>query len=218
MTKRPTQTLGAPDAAKDGLPPGADKESGSGRPNPTLAMTSAIQGREEEFGRAVNVVLKTMADTMPYKHYFNDALVKAHLSHIQFAKDHDLLAEVVDEEIRVQSPMLKRVGQMIEKTGDKELALKAVFEQTTCHFQLVLQTEMQPGVRRFVSPFGHVLEQTVRMGQHDLTEEEIYNVWLKPRYEKYGEVLGVPLEVDPWDPETRLITVRIKDFEQVSMR
>ena len=75
MTKRPTQTLGAPDAAKDGLPPGADKESGSGRPNPTLAMTSAIQGREEEFGRAVNVVLKTMADTMPYKHYFNDAVI-----------------------------------------------------------------------------------------------------------------------------------------------
>ena len=68
------------------------------------------------------------------------------------------------------------------------------------------------------APFGHVLTQTVRMGQHDLTEEEIFNVWQKPRYERYGEILGVPLEVDPWDPETRLITVRIKDLEQVSMR
>lgn len=167
----------------------------------------------------MQMVFKTLNhSSRAYNHEINDALVKMTLGHIQFVKDNGLLEEAIDEEIRVQSPMLLRVAKMIEQTGDKELALKAVFEQTTCHFQLVLETEMQPGVRRFVSPFGHVLEQTVRMGQHDLTEEEIYNVWLKPRYERYGEVLGVPLEVDPWDPETRLITVRIKDFEQVSMR
>ncbi|MEQ8734560.1 MAG: hypothetical protein RIC29_06530 [Rhodospirillaceae bacterium] len=184
-----------------------------------VGQYSPFPHRTEELGDIMQMVFKTLNHSSnAYEHQVNDALVKMTLGHIQFAKDHDLLAEVVDEEIRVQSPMLKRVGMMIEKTGDKELALKAVFEQTTCHFQLVLQTEMQPGVRRFVSPFGHVLEQTVRMGQHDLTEEEIYNVWLKPRYEKYGEVLGVPLEVDPWDPETRLITVRIKNFEEVSMR
>ncbi len=184
-----------------------------------VGQYSPFPHRTEELGDIMQMVFKTLNhSSSAYEHQINDALVKMTLGHIQFAKDHDLLVEVVDEEIRVQSPMLKRVGQMIEKTGDKELALKAVFEQTTCHFQLVLQTEMQPGVRRFVSPFGHVLEQTVSLGQHDLTEEEIYNVWLKPRYEKYGEVLGVPLEVDPWDPETRLITVRIKNFEEVSMR
>ncbi|MEQ9446632.1 MAG: hypothetical protein RJS98_13790, partial [Rhodospirillaceae bacterium] len=152
-----------------------------------VGQYSPFPHRTEELGDIMQMVFKTLNhSSSAYEHQINDALVKMTLGHIQFAKDHDLLAEVVDEEIRVQSPMLKRVGQMIEKTGDKELALKAVFEQTTCHFQLVLQTEMQPGVRRFVSPFGHVLEQTVRMGQHDLTEEEIYNVWLKPRYEKYG--------------------------------
>ena len=184
-----------------------------------VGQYSPFPHRTEELGDIMQMVFKTLNhSSRAYEHQINDALVKMTLGHIQFAKDNGLLEEAVDDEIRVQSPMLLRVAAMIEKTGDKELALKAVFEQTTCHFQLVLQTEMQPGVRRFVSPFGHVLEQTVRMGQHDLTEEEIYNVWLKPRYERYGEVLGVPLEVDPWDPETRLITVRIKDFEQVSMR
>lgn len=184
-----------------------------------VGQYSPFPDKTEELGSAMQMVIKTLNhSSRAYEHQVNDALVKMTLGHIQFAKDNDLLEEAVDEEIRTQSPMLLRVAKMIEKSGDKELALKAVFEQTTCHFQLVLETEMQPGVRRFVSPFGHVLEQTVRMGQHDLTEEEIYNVWLKPRYERYGEVLGVPLEVDPWDPETRIITVRIKGEDEVSMR
>ena len=196
----------------------------------TMSATAFAEGRQvgqyspwphrtDELGNIMQMVYKTLNhSSRAYEHEINDALVKMTLGHIQFAKDNDLLEEAVDDEIRTQSPMLLRVAKMIEQTGNKELALAAVFEQTTCHFQLVLETEMQPGVRRFVSPFGHVLEQTRRMKQHDLTEEEIYNVWLKPRYERYGEVLGVPLEIDPWDPETRLITVRIKDFEQVSMR
>lgn len=184
-----------------------------------VGQYSPFPDKTEELGSIMQMVYKTLNhSSRAYEHEINDALVKMTLGHIQFAKDNDLLEEVVEDEIRTQSPMLIRVAKMIEKSGDKELALKAVFEQTTCHFQLVLETEMQPGVRRYVSPFGHVLEQTVRLGQHDLTEEEIYNVWLKPRYEKYGEVLGVPLEVDPWDPETRIITVRIKGEEEVSMR
>jgi len=184
-----------------------------------VGQYSPFPDRTSELGEIMQMVFMTLNHSSPaYEHQINDALVKMTLGHIQFAKDNDLLQEVVDEEIRIQSPMLLRVAKMIEITGNKELALKAVFEQTTCHFQLVLRTEMQPGVRRFISPFGHVLEQTVRLGQHDLTEEEIYKVWLKPRYERYGEVLGVPLEVDPWDPNTNLITVRIKDFNKVSMR
>jgi len=184
-----------------------------------VGQYSLFPDKTEELGNIMQMVFKTLNhSSRSYEHEVNDALVKMTLGHIQFAKDNDLLKEIVDESVETERPMLARVAKMIEQTGEKELALKAVFEQTTCHFQLVLETEMQPGVRRFVSPFGHVLTQTVRMGQHDLTEEEIFNVWQKPRYERYGEILGVPLEVDPWDPETRLITVRIKDFEQVSMR
>jgi hypothetical protein len=184
-----------------------------------VGQYSPFPEKTEELGNIMQMVFKTLNhSSRAYEHEINDALVKMTLGHIQFAKDNGLVEEVVEDEIRTQSPMLLRVAKMIEKSGDKELALKAVFEQTTCHFQLVLDTEMQPGVRRYVFPFSRVLEQTTRLGQHDLTEEEIYNVWLKPRYEKYGEVLGVPLEVDPWDPETKIITVRIKDFEQVSMR
>ncbi|MDG2320273.1 MAG: hypothetical protein P8L79_08445 [Rhodospirillaceae bacterium] len=184
-----------------------------------VGQYSLFPEKTEELGNIMQMVFKTLNhSSRSYEHEVNDALVKMTLGHIQFAKDNDLLKEIVDDKGETERPMLARVAKMIKQTGEKELALKAVFEQTTCHFQLVLETEMQPGVRRFVSPFGHVLTQTVRMGQHDLTEEEIYNVWQKPLYERYGEILGVPLEVDPWDPETRLITVRIKDFEQVSMR
>ena len=184
-----------------------------------VGQYSPFPEKTEELGQAMQMVFKTLNhSSRAYEHQVNDALAKMTLGHIQFAKDNDLLEEVVEDEIRTQSPMLLRVAKMIEESGNKELALAAVFEQTTCHFQLVMETEMQPGVRRYVFPFSHVLEQTRRMGQHDLTNEEIYNVWLKPRFEKYGEVLGVPLEVDPWNEETKIITVRIKDYEQVSMR
>ncbi|MEQ9446633.1 MAG: hypothetical protein RJS98_13795 [Rhodospirillaceae bacterium] len=208
MTKRPTQTVGAPDAAKDGLPPGADKESGSGRPNPTLAMTSAIQGREEEFGRAVNVVLKTMADTMPYKHYFNDALVKAHLSHIQFAKDHGLLDEMISKDQQTMSPMLGRIRGKVEETGDTELGMIAMFDRTSCFYQMLDEWDSEPGMRRYKEPFGYVLEFGKRIGQFDMTVEEIHDIYTKPRYHGYAAQLGLKLDVSNIDPEG-YITVRL---------
>jgi hypothetical protein len=39
MTKTPRPLYDAPDSAKGGPPPGVTAESGSGKPNPTLAMT-----------------------------------------------------------------------------------------------------------------------------------------------------------------------------------
>jgi hypothetical protein len=41
-----------------------------------------------------------------------------------------------------------------------------------------------------------------------MTEEEIHNVWTKPRFERYGEILGVDLEVSDWR-EDGVLTVKI---------
>ena len=43
----------------------------------------------------------------------NDALVKMTLTYIQFAKDHGLLDDLIETEMRTQFPMLTRVGKMI---------------------------------------------------------------------------------------------------------
>lgn len=208
MTKQPRPLYDAPDSAKGGTPPGVKAESGSGRPNPTLAMVSPIQGREEEFGHAVNVVLKTMADTMPYKHYFNDALVKAHLSHIQFAKDHGLLEEMISKDQETMSPMLGRIRGKIEETGDTELGMIAMFDRTSCFYQMLSEWDSEPGMRRYKEPFGYVLDFGKRIGQFDMTIEEIHEIYTKPRYHGYAAQLGLKLEVSDIEADGT-ITVKL---------
>jgi hypothetical protein len=176
----------------------------------TLGRYSGWEGKERDLGLIMNMVYKTLEDNDSYQHEVNDALIKSHLSHMQFAKDHNLVAEGVQHEIDTEEPMLKRVGKMIEKSGDKELALKAVFDQTTCHWQLVLDTESKPGMRRFRSPWTNVLTQTTRLGQHDITEKWIHENWTIPRMVGYSKLLGVELEVSPWQDDG-MITVSIKD-------
>lgn len=176
----------------------------------TIGRYTGYEGKERDLGLIMNMVYKTLEDNDSYQHEVNDALVKSHLSHMQFAKDHNLVAEGVQHEIDTEEPMLRRVGKMIEKSGDKELALKAVFDQTTCHWQLVLDTESKPGMRRFRSPWKNVLTQTTRLGQHDITEKWIHENWTIPRMKGYSELLGVELEVSPWQDDG-MITVSIKD-------
>jgi len=210
MTKTPRPVFDAADKPAGGPPPGVNAESGSGRPNPTLAMTSAIQGREEEFGRAVNVVLKTMADTMPYQHYFNDALVKAHLSHIQFAKDHNLLEDMIDKDQKTMSPMLGRIKGKIEETGNTELGMIAIFDRTSCFYQMLDEWDSEDGMRRYKEPFGYVLEFGKRIGQFDMTVDEIHEIYTKPRYHGYAAQLGLKLDVSDIDADG-YITVRLVD-------
>ena len=208
MIKHPQPLYDAPESAKGGPPAGAKAESGSGRPNPTMAMVSPIQGREEEFGQAVNVVLKTMSDTMPYKHYFNDALVKAHLSHIQFAKDHGLLEGMITKDQETMSPMLGRIRGKIEETGDTELGMIAMFDRTSCFYQMLSEWESEPGMRRYKEPFGYVLEFGKRIGQFDMTIEEIHDVYTKPRYHGYAAQLGLKLDVSDIEADGT-ITVKL---------
>lgn len=176
----------------------------------TIGRYTGYEGKERDLGLIMNMVYKTLEDNESYQHEINDALVKSHLSHMQFAKDHNLVAQGVQQEIDTEEPMLRRVGKMIEKSGDKELALKAVFDQTTCHWQLVLDTESKPGMRRFRSPWTNVLTQTTRLGQHDITEKWIHENWTIPRMKGYSKLLGVELEVSPWQDDG-MITVSIKD-------
>ena len=163
--------------------------------------TSGFEGREEELGTAISMVLKTLSMTQPYPHETNDALIKSHLNTIQFAKKHGMLKELIEHDLETMSPIMERVGKMIEKTGNKEFALTALCERTGCHYQLVLNTKIEPGKRTWVSPYRRVLAASTRIGQHDLTEQEIHEVWVKPRFEGYAKLLGVDIRVSEWNDD-----------------
>jgi len=141
--------------------------------SPTKGDEHDFTGREKELGLAVGTAIKIMNVEASYEHEMNDALVKMTLNFIQFAKDHDLIDEMIAEEIATGMPMMTRVRKVIEKTGNTELALIAVTEQTACFYQLVQETQREPGKITYQSPFGTVLVNTRRLSMHDLTEVDL---------------------------------------------
>lgn len=169
-------------------------------PHALAGMLSGVEGREDDLGRSVAVVLKTLKNVEPYEHEINDALLKARLQAMQFAKDHGLMEEYVAHDIRTMKPLTDRMRSLIEKTGQSEIALIGIFDRTACHYQLCLENESAPGLRRWRSPFGRVLAMCRRLGQFDLTEEWIHENWTRPRLLGYAKAMGVKMRVSDWEP------------------
>ena len=142
-----------------------------------------------------------MANSAGYQHEMNDALVKARLQAMQFAKDMGIMDKYVEHDIKTMAPINDRVGMIIEKTGDKEAALVGLCERTACHYHLVLDTESSPGMRRWKSPWGHVLKACKRLNMFDLTEQEIHETWFVPRVKGYADAMGVKIKVSDWNDD-----------------
>ena len=170
-------------------------------------------GRELEVGLATSKMIKTLNSNSAYQHEMNDALVKMTLEFMQYAKDQGQLEEIARKDAMTQFPMLQRVAKVIEKTGNKELALVSITDQTTCFFQLAGKIERAPGMVTYRAPYGHVLEQTSRMGMHDLTEQEIHEKWTKPHIEVWSEVLGVEITVSDWQ-EDGMVTLAVPEVTE----
>ena len=197
---------------------GSNKPKNQGKPAggpPLEAMTpenlappTGMEGREEDLAKAMQILVKTMKIQIPYPHDTNDALLKAHLNAIQFAKNNNLLEAYVEHDLNTMKPLLERAKAMIEATGDQELALVMNFERTGCFFQMFLDPHAEPGKRTFTFPFKKVLNAAKSLGQFDLTEEEILDKWWRPRYLGYGKAMGVELKISDMD-ENGKITVEI---------
>jgi hypothetical protein len=166
-----------------------------------FAHRTGFEDRSEELGKSVAVVIKTLSNNEPYPHEINDAVVKMHLTAVQFAKNRGLLKEFVEHDRQTMAPVNKRMKTIIEKSGMKEIALIALTERTGCHYQLVLETKIEPGKRSWVSPFRRVLEVSRKIGQFDLTEREIHEQWVKPRFLGYAQDMGVNLRVSDWNDD-----------------
>ncbi|MGI9309880.1 MAG: hypothetical protein ACR2P6_11495 [Gammaproteobacteria bacterium] len=178
------------------------------RPQAKADANLDFTDRELELGLAVSKSIKTLNSVSAYQHEFNDALVKMTLQFIQFAKNNDQLEQAAREDAMTQFPMLNRVAKMIEQSGNRELALIAITDQTTCFFQLTGEVERAPGKVTFRAPFGNVLTQTKRMGMHDLTEQEIHESWTVPHVKIWGEVMGVDLQISDWQDDG-MVTISI---------
>ena len=171
---------------------------------------SGFEGYEKELGQSINVVLKMLSNHAGYAHEMNDPLVKAHLMAIQFAKDKNMLEDYVEHDVKTMRPINLRMKQIIEKTGQKEIALVGLFDRTACHYALALDSEGQGNSRSWTSPWKTVLQAAGKIGQFDLTEEEIHENWTKPRLQGYARDMGVDIRVSDMD-ENRQITAELVD-------
>jgi len=138
----------------------------------------------------------------------NEALVKTHLNSVQFAKNAGLSAKYVEHDIRCMAPTLKRIRSAIEATGNPELALSGIFDGSSAFYQLCLDLEEGPGLRRFSFPFSTVLAISRKIGQFDMTDAEVHDLWLRPRLLGYARELGVRFEVSDIDASNK-VTVRL---------
>ncbi len=181
---------------------GKEAELGKG----IIALVQEMDGKldmskssDEALGQYLLIAVKTMNHNASYQHEFNDALVKLHLTAVSFAKETGMYEELVDNDVRTTEYMMKRIGSAIKMTGREDFALMAIFEQTTCFFQLVddLQWNSDTSLT-YTTPFSRVLEVSQKVGIFDgLTEEEVHNNYTIPRYMAYAEIMGVKLDVSP---------------------
>ena len=178
------------------------------------AASSGFEGREEMLGRAMTVVLKSLNETKPYQHDINDALIKMILTTIQFAKNNDMIDELIENEVQVTLPMLERVRDNYQRSGELEDVMVGMIDRTACAYQLFLDKENSEAERRWTSPFRLILEHTVRLGQHDLTEKEVHDIWIKKRFNAFAEVIGVELEISDIGEDGM---VSIKAVKPISM-
>ena len=160
---------------------------------------------------AASKMIKTLNSNSAYQHEMNDALVKMTLEYVQYLKDTGDLEAQSRKSAETEMFMLRRVGKVIEQTGNKELALVAITDQTTCFFQLTGEIERQPGMVTYRAPYGHVLEQTRRLGMHDLTEQEIHEKWTIPHIEEWSKMVGVEMKVTEWQDDG-MVTIYIPEI------
>lgn len=68
-------------------------------------------------------------------------------------------------------------------------------------YQLVQHYQRTGTTMRWKSPYGNVLAVSRPLGQHDLTEQEIYQTYTVPLMQKQAEIMGMTVELSPWQAD-----------------
>jgi hypothetical protein len=168
-----------------------------------------VVGREAEFGRAVTNLVRTFQIESSYAHRANDALVKRDLEWLEYLHTKGLIEDAVRHDIAIKTPLFVRRAEWIKKTGNYALALDSMTD-ASCFRDMVVVDGFQKTAMQltYVSPYKEVLDAGTKRGMFTITEQEIHEQFTVPTLKGYGEVLGVEVDVSPWNEE-RLITISI---------
>lgn len=147
----------------------------------------------ELLGDAFNAMIQIHAINQGYQHKFNDALVKAHLSHLEFLIKTGKDQEYIQFDLAFLRPILKRVQARAKKSG-KDAILTGMFEGTGCSFLLYEKIYKRPNERLVVCPFRDGVKHNKFLGT-TLTIDDVCNKYCIPRWKAHGNECGVEVKV-----------------------
>lgn len=176
------QPPAAPEGKKPQMPPDAE---------PAVAYGQVHN--PEMLGDALNAVVQIHAISRPYQHKFNDALVKAHLSYLEFLIKNGKDKEYIQFDLAFLRPILQRVKGRAEKAG-KDAVLTGMFEGTGCSFLLYEKIYKRPNERLIVCPFREGIAHN-KFLKTTLTIEDVCNKYCIPRWTGHGKACGVEVKV-----------------------
>jgi hypothetical protein len=152
----------------------------------------------DDLADAFKVLVKTYSDTKPYPHKFNDALVKAQLSDIDFIVGKGLHKEFAQHYVDTLGVLInKYIKTGVEKFG-KDIFLWGIFERTSCSYQLYEHIDIADGQRSFPCPFKPILDQIQKgMGTYRITWDDVHTKWCSLVWNGFAEVAGVQVKILP---------------------
>ena len=164
----------------------------------------------EDLGDALKVIEKTYGDTDPYPHKFNDALSKLLLRDLDFAFRKGIEKEIVEDYVaRLGVLVNKHLKKGVDKFGD-DVFLWAMFERTSCGYQLYEYIDIKKGKRSMPCPFKPMLNHLAEeLGTLKIAWEDVCSKWCTPTWNGFIKGAGltdrINIKVEPGD----ICTVRV---------
>ena len=164
----------------------------------------------DDLGDALKMIEKTYGDTDPYPHKFNDALVKLLLRDLDFAVKKGIEKEFVEDYVaRLGVLVNKHLKKGVDQFGD-DIFLWAMFERTSCGYQLYEYIDIQKGKRSVPCPFKPMLNHLEQgLGTLKIVWEDVCSKWCSPTWNGFIKGAGltgrINVKVEPGD----ICTIRV---------
>lgn len=179
-------------------------------PDQAEAWLDGNFSNREDLGDALKVIEKTYGDTDPYPHKFNDALSKLLLRDLDFAARKGIEKEFVEDYVaRLGVLVNKHLKKGVDKFGD-DIFLWAMFERTSCGYQLYEYIDIKKGKRSMPCPFKPMLNHLAEeLGTLKIVWEDVCSKWCTPTWNGFIKGAGlterINIKVEPGD----ICTVRV---------
>jgi len=173
-------------------------------PGTARAWLDGSFNNREDLGDAFKMLVRTYSDTKPYPHKFNDALVKLHLRNIDFVVGKGLHEEFVEDYVQRLGVLVNKYLKMGVEQAGKDVLLWALFERTSCSYQLFEHIDIKEGQRSVPCPFKPMLGQIEKgLGTYKITWGDVCEKWCTPLWNGFIKGAGitglVKIKVEPGD-------------------